>query len=83
MKEPRFRYELGDNRIKLGKKTRDNILMVLKDNPSLSKDGVARIIGKSSKTVEWHIKRLVDEGVVRHVGANKNGHWEILSAIEN
>lgn len=78
LRQPQFRYETGNKEVKLGNKTRDNIISVLRDNPSLSKDSVAKIIGKSSKTVEWHIKKLVDEGLVRHVGANKNGHWEIL-----
>lgn len=79
LNEPYYKYGLEDTTVNLGKKTRDNIMSVLRNNPSLSKAGVARIIGKSSKTVEWHIKKLVDEGLVRHVGANKNGHWEILS----
>lgn len=83
LNEPRFRYGSGGDSVYLERKTRDKILSVLRDNPSLSKASVARIIGKSSKTVEWHIKRLVDEGGLRHVGANKNGHWEILSEMKN
>lgn len=28
--------------------------------------------------VEWQLKQLRDDGLLRHVGATKNGHWETI-----
>ncbi len=28
--------------------------------------------------VVWQLKQLRDDGLLRHVGSTKNGHWEII-----
>ena len=33
--------------------------------------------------VEWQLKQLRDDGLLRHVGATKNGHWEIIKEESN
>ena len=33
--------------------------------------------------VEWQLKQLRDDGLLRHVGSTKNGHWEIIKEESN
>ena len=31
----------------------------------------------SNKGVEWNLKTLKDEGVIKRIGPDKGGHWEV------
>ena len=39
---------------------------------------IASEINRSPITVQRVMKRLVEAGLARRVGSNKNGHWEII-----
>ena len=40
---------------------------------------LSRRLGMSVKGVEWQLKRLKSKGIIRRMGANRGGHWEIIS----
>ena len=64
---------------KTREKTREKIIQSLKANPEITMEGLAEIIGITSKGIEWQIKKLKEEGVVRRIGPAKGGHWEIVN----
>jgi len=35
-------------------------------------------IGITEKGVEWQIKRLKKEAILKHISPAKGGHWEVL-----
>ena len=39
---------------------------------------LAELIGISAKGVEKSIKILRDQGIIRRVGPDKGGHWEVI-----
>ena len=55
------------------------ILNVIGKNPYLSKEMIATEIGKSRATVTRILLKLQNNGRIRRIGANKNGHWEIIT----
>ena len=50
----------------------------LKENAKATHSEISKEIGISEKTVSRIIKKLKDNGIIKRVEANKNGHWEIL-----
>ena len=54
------------------------IISLLKENPSYTKEELAKKIGKSRATVTRILSKLVDEGKIKRVGSNKTGHWEVF-----
>ena len=63
---------------KTREKTREKILKTVKANPAITSNALAEILGISVKGVEWQIKNLKSRGIIRHVGPDKGGHWEII-----
>ncbi len=52
---------------------------LIKENPKITLDELAEAIGKSRRTVARQIKQLQEEGVIRRVGSDKTGYWEVIS----
>ncbi|MBQ3658274.1 MAG: Fic family protein [Bacteroidales bacterium] len=53
------------------------IIDVIKDNPYIKQSELAEIIGITLKSIKSNMKKLQDEGIIRRIGANKNGYWEV------
>ena len=64
---------------KTREKTREKILEAIKENPKITSKVLAETIGITIKGIEWQIKDLKSRGIIRRVGPDKGGHWEILS----
>ena len=41
-------------------------------------NGIDKMIERTEMTVQRAIKKLIDEKLIRRVGSNKNGYWEII-----
>jgi Fic family protein len=54
------------------------ILTLIKRNPQITYDELAKAMGKSRSTVFRLIQILRQSGRIVRVGANKNGHWEVI-----
>lgn len=64
-------------REKVREKTREKILRFIRENPEITTAEIAEKSGVSPKSVEWHIAKLKKEGVIKRIGPDKGGHWEI------
>ena len=60
------------------KKTPDLILQTLKQNSNLTLAEVAVEIGKSTSAVERATSKLVKSGLLKYIGPQKGGHWEVI-----
>jgi len=56
--------------------TKERILLLLKENPRLTREELALALGKSEQTIKEHIAQLKKKGALRRVGSDRNGHWE-------
>lgn len=54
------------------------IIEVIKENPFVTQDELAQTLGLSRKSIIQNMKKLQDNGLLKRVGADKNGHWEVL-----
>ena len=59
-------------------KSSEKILELIKNDPNISAAAIAEKIGVSSRAVEKQLKKLREENLIRRVGPDKGGHWEIV-----
>ncbi len=58
-------------------KSREKIIALLSQNNTLSAAALAEQIGISPKTVEKHIAKLKAEGILKRIGPDKGGYWQV------
>ena len=59
-------------------KTSMQIIEIMKNTPNVTLQEIAEKIDRSKRAVEMQVKKLREQGIIKRVGADKNGHWEIL-----
>ena len=52
------------------------IIEAIKKNPFITQEDLSQIIGLSRKSIVQNMKKLQENGLLKRVGADKNGHWE-------
>ncbi|MDL2123641.1 MAG: helix-turn-helix domain-containing protein [Deltaproteobacteria bacterium] len=58
--------------------TQEMILRLIKTNPAITRKGLAEKTGLTPDGVKYHLNKLREQRVIRHVGATKKGYWEEL-----
>lgn len=58
-------------------KSREKILKLLGDDSTMTADQLAAEIGISVKAVEKHLSNLKKDGLLKRIGPDKGGHWEV------
>lgn len=56
--------------------TEQEILALVKDNPSMTQNELAVVMGLSNSGIRYAIKRLKEKGVLYRIGSNRNGKWK-------
>ena len=56
----------------------NQVLTLLKENPAQTREQMAERIGKTVRTVQRALDRLSDDGMIRRIGSNRSGFWEVL-----
>ena len=59
-------------------KNQCKIIDLLKQNPKMTSEEISQFIGIRSDSVRDHIQTLKKLGIVRRIGPDKGGHWEII-----
>jgi len=62
---------------KTTKKNSDKILDVMRSVPDVTLAELANATGLSGDGVRWNIRKLKDANLVRRIGPDKGGHWEV------
>ena len=61
-----------------GEKSREKIINIIRDNPTVTQLELSNMLKKSPKAIEKHIKNLREDGIIRRVGPDNGGYWEVL-----
>ena len=59
--------------------TMAEVLRLIKENPQITRKVLSQTIGVASSAIQKHINRLKAEGVIRRVGGDYGGHWEVTA----
>lgn len=54
------------------------IIEAIKENPFITQEKLAQVIGLSRKSIIQNMKKIQENGLLKRVGSDKNGHWEIV-----
>jgi ATP-dependent DNA helicase RecG len=58
-------------------KTTQKVFEMLFQNPNITYDEIATELSKTRETVRKAINELKSQGIIKRVGSDKSGHWEI------
>ncbi len=54
------------------------ILMLVTQNPHVSKKAIAKTIGISTTAIDKNLAALKQKGILRRVGPDRGGYWEVI-----
>ncbi|MBO7637907.1 MAG: Fic family protein, partial [Treponema sp.] len=54
------------------------IIDVIKENPLVTQEELSKIVGIARLNINKNMKKLQELGIIKRVGADKNGHWEVI-----
>ena len=69
----------NEDREKSREKSREKIINIIQNNPSVTQFELSNILQLSTKAIEKHIKNLKEDGIIRRVGPDNGGHWEVIN----
>ena len=72
-----------DDEQKTTTKTTTKILNIISENPKVTYEELANLLGMTKDGVYYHINKLRTRGVVRRTGGTNGGHWEVMKIIDN
>jgi predicted HTH transcriptional regulator len=55
------------------------ILKLIGDNTAVSRKELSEKLGINESSVQKHLSRLKENGLLKRVGPAKGGHWEIIT----
>ena len=64
---------------KTTRKTTQKIIELIRNYPEITKEELAEKCGVTSDGIKWQLKKLKSQGIIRRVGPDKGGHWEIIN----
>lgn len=59
-------------------KTSEKIILLIKENPSISAKEIAEKLGVSPRAIEMQIAKLKKNNIITRIGPAKGGHWEVV-----
>lgn len=75
-----FEESIGATTIeKVRLSTSDRIISLINENPRHSAKSLAEAIGISAKGIEKQLAKLKAQGVIRRIGPDKGGLWEVVA----
>ena len=54
---------------------REHLLLLLKENPSLTQVELSEMMNRSRRTVQMLMKELSEEGLIERIGSKRIGTW--------
>ena len=54
---------------------RDYILLLIKENPTITQEELANIMGKSRRSVQMLMMQLIEDDAIERLGSKKQGTW--------
>ena len=60
-----------------GQTTIDEVFRLIRENPNITRKSLSETLGIATSAVQKHINHLKSEGIIRRVGGDFGGYWEI------
>ena len=66
-------------REKTREKTREKIVNLILNDNFITTESMANEIGITIKGIEYHLAKLKQQGIIKRIGPDKGGHWNIVN----
>ena len=63
-------------------KNQQTIIDEVKKNPFVTQEVLSEIIGITIPNINRNMKKLQEQSIIKRVGADKNGYWEIIKILK-
>ena len=73
---------LQGSEIDTAQKSTQKRLDLIRENPYVTTQEMADSIGIIRRTIAKHIRSLQNRGIIKRVGPDKGGHWEVIDGEE-
>lgn len=54
------------------------ILSLIAKNPKVTIQEMSSALGMNKRNAQNHVNKLAEQGIIKRIGANRGGHWEII-----
>lgn len=73
-----LKHAEGLSKEKTTQKTTQKIIQIIMKNPHITRKELADFIGITDDGIKYHLTNMQKEGLLRRVGSDKGGYWEVL-----
>lgn len=74
-RDPRYSLKAGKD---ITQKTTQKIIEAIAKKSDITQKELAELIGITDDGIKYHITRLRKKGILKRIGPDKGGHWEIV-----
>ncbi|MDP2943117.1 MAG: winged helix-turn-helix transcriptional regulator [Candidatus Omnitrophota bacterium] len=60
-------------------KSSEKIIRAIMENPAVSAQELANMFALSSRAIEKHLSNLKEKGLLKRIGPDRGGHWEVVT----
>lgn len=53
------------------------IIEAVKQNPFITQEELVNVVGITRKSIIQNMKKLQENGLLKRIGSNKNGRWQV------
>lgn len=75
-------HALSPDLVRTQETTQERILAFLREDPTMTRKGLANRIGIAPDGIKYHLNKLRDAGRIRNVGPTKKSRWEVLGDVD-
>ena len=58
-------------------KTVEKIFSLIKENPHITQEELSKKTDLSRRGIEWNLQQLKQKGILKRIGPDKGGYWEV------
>ncbi|MBF0386249.1 MAG: winged helix-turn-helix transcriptional regulator [Candidatus Omnitrophica bacterium] len=63
---------------KTTQKTTRHILALMRKDPHITRQELAKVLALTDEGIKYNLRNMQRDGILKRVGADKGGHWEVL-----
>jgi ATP-dependent DNA helicase RecG len=71
-----------ENSKKTSKKVEHQLVDLIRKNSQISVKDLSKLVELSIGGVRYHLEDLKKKGILKRIGPDRGGHWEILNHLE-
>jgi ATP-dependent DNA helicase RecG len=68
---------------KTTQKAAHKVMGLIRHKPEITRQELAIELGITDSGVKYHLKKMQAKGLIRRVGPDKGGHWEVVQENED